>query len=42
MLVRTAYDRVGRPVNIGVGYFVRGVGDNNALAGVRGSVGHNE
>ena len=39
MLVRTSYDRVGRPVNTGVGYFVRGVVESNVLAIVRGSVG---
>ena len=42
MLVRTSYDRVGRPVNTGMGYFVRGVVESSALAGVRGNVGRNE
>ena len=42
MLVRTSYDRVGRPVNAGVGYFVRGVVKSSVLAVIRGHVGCGE
>ena len=38
--MQTAYDRVGRPVIVGVGYFVNGVGDGSVVVDVREGVGH--